>query len=149
MSRPVYALKRVHGLLADDQQFAVALPEARRLAELNRRFARLIPSGLAQACRVVALHGDTALVYCSHGAAAARLRSQSSSVACGLATPAVPVAGVKIKVRADWVTAPRQAKAGIGDAGLQAWRSLAEELPDNGLRSAVLRLLGHHRGDRE
>ncbi len=144
MPRPATTLVRVRGLLSEDRALAVLLPQARRLAELNRRFCRAVPKGLVQSCRVAALDGETAVIFCSHGAAAARLRNQAATVAKGLSTSGAAVSHIKVKVRADWQTPERPGKAGMNQAALDAWQSLETALPDGGLRSAVARLLGHH-----
>jgi hypothetical protein len=137
---------RVRGVLAEERALAVLLPEARRLARLNERFARAAPAGLARACRVAALEGDTALVYCGHGAAAARLRSQTATLARALDTAETPVAALKVKVRADWAAPARQAKRDMPPAALAAWASLRDELADAALKAAVDRLLRHQGG---
>jgi len=93
-SRP-FPLVRLRGLLQADRSLAVALPEAERLAVLNRRFAGVVPKAVARACRVAAIQGDTALVFCANGAAASRVRAQAGgarrlvlSRAAGKAGPA-------------------------------------------------------------
>jgi hypothetical protein len=48
-------LQRIRGLLRDNPTLAVALPEAERLRELNRRFAGVVPAAVARACRVAAI----------------------------------------------------------------------------------------------
>ena len=88
------SLVRVSGLLRADRGLAVALPEAERLAALQRRFAGVVPKAVAQACRVAAIQGDVALVFCANGAAASRVRAQAKGVARALdqaADPAEPV----------------------------------------------------------
>mgnify|MGYP005835450813 FL=1 len=138
-------LQRVRGVLAEDRSLALLLPEARRLAELNRLFARVAPSGLARACRVAALTGETALVYCGYGAAAARIRSQAETLARALSAEGRTVSGIKVKVRADWAVTDRPAKQGMGKAALAAWHALDDALPPGDLKDAVERLLRHQR----
>ena len=72
------SLVRVSGLLRADRGLAVALPEAERLAALQRRFAGVVPKAVAQASRVAAIQGDVALVFCANGAAASRVRASTS-----------------------------------------------------------------------
>ena len=147
MSRPPSSFRPTRGLLADAPALAVLLPEARRLAELNRLFIRRVPAGLARACRVVGLEGGNAVVHCSHGAAASRLRSQAGTVAAALAASDLEIAGLKVKVRADWATAERREKPGLGAGALKAGRELDAALPEGELKIAVRRLLHHHRRD--
>lgn len=136
-------MQRVRGVLAADRALALLLPEARRLAELNRLLARVAPSGLTRACRVAAVTGETALIYCGYGAAAARLRSQAESLARALSTEGRTVSAIKVKVRADWAVPDRQAKQGMGEAALAAWHALDGALPPGDLKDAVQRLLRH------
>ncbi len=138
-------LRPVRGLLAEDRSLALLLPEARRLAELNRLFARITPPGLAEACRVAAVTGETALIYCGHGAAAARVRSQAKTLAHALSAAGRTVSAIKVRVRADWAAPDRPAKQGMGRSALEAWLALSRALPPGGLREAVERLLRHQR----
>lgn len=138
-------LQRVRGVLAEDRALALLLPEARRLAELNRLFAGAAPPGLAHACRVAAVTGETALIYCGYGAAAARLRSQAESLARALSTEERKVSAIKVKVRADWAAPERSVKQAMGEAALAAWLALDRALPPGDLRDAVERLLRHQR----
>jgi len=138
-------LQRVGGILAEDRSLALLLPEARRLAELNRLFARVVPTGLARACRVAAVTGETALVYCGNGAAAARVRSQTRTLARALSAEGCAVSKIKVKVRADWAAPDRPAKQGMGESALSAWRALDASLPPGDLKEAVQRLLQHQR----
>jgi hypothetical protein len=136
----------LRNLLRDSPTLAVALPEAERLRELNRRFAGVVPPAVARACRVVAIQGETALLYCANGAAASRVRSQASGVGRVLNRPDAPVLAVKVKVRADWTVPEKREKFGMGGAALAAFRDLDEHLPEGDLKSAVDALLARRRG---
>jgi hypothetical protein len=139
-------MQRVRAILRSDPTLAVALPEAERLRELNRRFATVVPAAVARACRVAAIQGETALVYCANGAAASRVRSQATGVGQALTRPDVPVLAVKVKVRADWTLPEKHEKAGLGSAALAAFRDLDKELPEGDLKAAVDALLARRRG---
>lgn len=147
MSASAYktALEHVRGLIAQDRTLVLLVPEAQRLQELNRRFARAVTPAVARVCRIVDLEGKTAIVYCGNGAAASRLRSQSTTVARALSTPDAAVDGLKIKLRADWNLPTRPEKAGLGGKALQAWDELEGQLPEGGLKAAVDRLIRHHK----
>lgn len=134
-------LVRVRGLLQADHSLSVALPEAERLVALNRRFAGVVPKAVALACRVAAIQGDTALVFCANGAAASRVRAQAKGVAQALAQAGVPVSTVKVKVRADWSLPERPEKHDMPAAALGAFQELETTLPDGELKEAVERLL--------
>ena len=139
-------LIRLRSLLRDTPLLAVALPEAERLHELNRRFAGVVPAAVARACRVAAISGETALVYCANGAAASRVRSQATGVGQALTRPEAPVLAVKVKVRADWTLPEKREKTGMGPAALAAFRDLDNNLPDGDLKAAVDALLARRRG---
>ncbi len=142
-------LVRLRGLLQADRLLAVALPEAERLAELNRRFAATVPKAVARACRVAAIQGDTALVYCANGAAASRVRAQAQGLARALSQArsqdGQPVAAVKVKVRADWALPEPPEKQDMPPAALTAFQSLEDSLPEGDLKDAVERLLARRR----
>lgn len=134
-------LIRVRGLLAAEGQWAAALPEAQRMAELQRRFAGVVPPAVARACRVASIQGDTAHVYCANGAAASRVRAQGKGVARVLGSPEAAVNAVKVKVRADWNLPERPPKSDFPQPALNAFRDLDQALPDGPLKEAVERLL--------
>ncbi len=140
---PLISLRK---LLRDNPVLEVALPEAERLRELNRRLAEVVPAAVARACRVVAISGDTALLHCANGAAASRVRSQAGGVGRALSRPEAPVLAVKVKVRADWTVPEKREKFGLGNAALAAFRNLDEHLPEGDLKAAVDALLAKRRG---
>jgi len=136
-------LQRLRALLAEDRALALLLPEARRLAELNRLFAKAAPAGLARACRVASLTGEVVLIYCGHGAAAARVRSQAKTLARALSVAGRVVREIQVKVRADWAVPDRPVKRGMDAKALVAWQALDRTLPPGGLKEAVAQLLRH------
>lgn len=140
------SLVRLHGLLASERQFAVALPEAERMAGLNRLFAGVVPAAVARACSVAAIQGETAIIFCGNGAAASRVRAQAKGVAKALGRAEAPVTSVRVKVRADWSVPERPEKQDMPAAGVRAFRDLDAMLPEGGLKAAVERLLAHRRG---
>jgi len=139
------SLQRLRILIGQERGFAVLLPEAERLIELNKRLAWALPTALAGACRVVAVAGGEARIYCDSGAAASRLRSLATSTAKALSSPKLPVERIKVRVQADWSRPVRPAKQGMGAAGLAAWDDLDRTLSPGGLKEAVDHLLLHHR----
>lgn len=141
-----FPLLRVRGLLQAEPHFAVALPEAERLFELNRRFAGVVPAAVARACRIAAVQGDNAVIFCANGAAASRVRAQAKGVASALSRADAPVGSIKVKIRADWSVPPAPEKHDIPTAGLNAFKALEGSLPDGGLKSALERLLNRRRG---
>ena len=145
MSYRPSSMQSVRGLLRCDPMLSVALPEAQRLTELNRRFAGVVPAAVARACRVAAIQGETALVYCANGAAASRVRSQASGVGRALTRVDAPVLAVKVKVRADWTLPEKHEKKGMGPAALAAFRDLDQTLPEGDLKAAVDALLAKRR----
>jgi hypothetical protein len=148
-ARPV-ALKtshlvRLRGLFQADRLFAVALPEAERLAALNRAFAGVVPKAVARACRVAAIQAETALVFCADGAAASRVRAQAKGVAQALSRNEVPVSALRVKVRADWSLPAPPEKQDLPKTALRAFQALDQDLPDGALKDAVERLLARRR----
>lgn len=136
---------RVRGLLGRERQWAALLPEAERLRELNRRFARAVSPALARACQIVAVTQGEVVVHCASGVAASRLRGQAASVARALSRPDQPLSGLKIRVRADWSTPPKPEKAGLNNQALAAWEDLEARLPEGDLKAAIDRLVRHQR----
>ncbi len=140
-----FTLQRVRGLLRSEPQFAVALPEAERLFELNRRFAGIVPAAVARACRVASIQDAVALIHCANGAAASRVRAQAKGVAGVLSRPDAPVESLKVKIRADWNLPPAPEKHDIPVSGLHAFEALEDSLPEGDLKSALARLIERQR----
>lgn len=138
-------LVRVRGLLRENRQLAAALPEAESLRELNQRFAGVVPREVARACRVAALRGDTAMLFCANGAAASRVRAQAKGIARALTRDDAPVRSVSVKVRADWAPPPPPPRRELPASALRAFEALDHELPEGDLRTAVERLLARRR----
>ncbi len=138
-------LVRLRGLLQAERQFAVALPEAEQLASLNRSFAGVVPKAVARACRVAAIQSETAMVFCSNGAAASRVRAQAKGVAQALSRAGMPVTAVKVRVRADWTLPVLPEKQELPTTALRAFRELDDTLPEGDLKAAVERLLARRR----
>ncbi|OYY94301.1 MAG: hypothetical protein B7Y41_08255 [Hydrogenophilales bacterium 28-61-23] len=136
-----FQLVRVSGLLQAQQQLAVALPEAERMFELNRRFAGVVPPAVARACTVAALQGDVALIFCANGAAASRVRAQAKGVASVLSRADAPIGSLKVKIRADWSVPTPAEKQDIPTVGLNAFKQLENSLPDGALKTALERLI--------
>lgn len=132
---------RVRGLLAAERQFAVALPEAERMARLSHLFASVVPAAVARACSVAAIQGDTALLYCSNGAAASRVRAQAKSIARVLSQVDTPVAVLRVKVRADWAKPEKAEKQDMPKSALHAFQALDDSLREGELKTAIERLL--------
>ncbi|NWG86455.1 MAG: DUF721 domain-containing protein [Hydrogenophilaceae bacterium] len=137
---------RLRGLLKENSSLAALLPEAERLRELNRLFARAVGPQLARACQVATIQGGIAVVYCGNGAAAARLRAQAATVTRALAGAKQPVTELKVKLRADWAQPSRPEKPGMGQKAVQAWEELEANPDDPDLKAAVARLIRHQRG---
>ena len=136
----------MRGLLQADRAFALALPEAERLTQLNRRFAGVVPAAVARACRVAAIRDAVAQIFCANGAAASRVRAQTKGIAKVLHTDLALVETIKVRVRADWnLPAPRD-KLDLPAVALAAFRALDARLPDGDLKAAVERLLARRRG---
>jgi hypothetical protein len=141
-----FSLVRVRGLLQSQPQLAVALPEAERLFGLNRRFAEVVPPAVARACRIAALQGDVAIIFCANGAAASRVRAQAKGVASVLSRSDAPVNSLKVKIRADWSVPTPVEKHDIPAAGMNAFRTLETSLPEGDLKTALERLISRRRG---
>lgn len=142
------SLQRLRLLIGQERSLAVLLPEAERLKALNDRLKHVLPPAVARSCQVVATANGEARILCASGAAAARIRSQSSTLARALSTPNHPVDRIRVRVEADWSRPDRPAKQGMGRAALSAWNELDHELPSGALKEAVEHLLRHHRASR-
>lgn len=141
----INTLQRIRGLIESERALAVLLPEAERMAILDRRLRALLPPRIGPRCRVMTLEAGSLVVHCDNAAAASRLRSQAKSLAGALSTPRQPVTGLTVKVRADWSRAEKPEKPGLGRDALGALDALAGQLPDGALRAALTRMLDHQR----
>jgi len=141
----INTLQRIRGLIESERALAVLLPEAERLAAIDRRLRAMLPPRIGPRCRAMSLEAGTLVVHCDNAAAASRLRSQAKSLAGALSTPRLPVTGLTVKVRADWGRAEKPEKTGLGREALTALDEFAGQLPDGALRAALARMLEHQR----
>lgn len=143
------SLMRLERWLRHEPALVRLLPEAERIAALNRRLERALPPALARQCRVAIVRAGVAWLHCANGSAASRVRSQARRLAADLSSPAWPIDSVRVRVCADWGRPARPPKPGIGRAGLAAWRALGASLPEGALKAAVTRLLARQGSDED
>lgn len=141
----INTLQRIRGLIESERTLAVLLPEAERMAAIDRRLRALLPPRIGPRCRAMSVESGTLVVHCDNAAAASRLRSQAKSLAGALSTPKQPISDLRVRVRADWNRAEKPEKSGLGPEALEALDVFAGQLPDGALRTALTRMLDHQR----
>ncbi|HEX6004916.1 MAG TPA: DciA family protein [Burkholderiales bacterium] len=132
------------GALLGAPELAALSRKARRLAELQERYARCAPSPLARASRVADCRSGTLLVVADNAAVAAKLRQLVPSLLSNMREREAEITGIRIAVQVKEVaddadTRPRAEHAEIEN--IDVFRALADTLPQSPLKSAVMALI--------
>jgi hypothetical protein len=121
---------------------------ARRLADAQGRVDRALPGALLGQVRVMRVSPAQLDLACASGAIASRLRHQTETLLKTLEKRGLAVAALRVHVRPELVAPWREPveKAGIPGPGLAALETLDGEIEAGPLKTALDRLLRHHRG---
>jgi hypothetical protein len=137
-------------------QAHVFLTEAAPLRALNRQVQLLLnlqrvwqgiaPASLAAVSRMGQSEAGEIVLYCDHGAAAAKLRQLLPTLAAALRDKGIPSSCMQVKVRARaQPVAPRAVpKREISHAGLETLAQLRDEIEAGSLQAALDHLLAQH-----
>lgn len=136
----------IESLLEKNEGSARLLAHARLLQSLSRRYAALVPAGLAHYSRVANFKSGTLIIHADNGAVAAKLRQMSQRLSDAFRQSGVQCNGMEIKVQPTEIPCQstashikplsRKSAATLGD--------MAGSMPqDSPLRAALEHLLAH------
>lgn len=122
---------------------AGVLAHARLLLQLERRFAVLVPSGLASACRVANYKSGKIVIHAENGAVATKLRQMSQRLCSDLSTNGVQcsVMEVKIQPRQNPYQSMHSTQKPLSAGVCGTLEATAASLPEGELKRALETLL--------
>jgi hypothetical protein len=126
-----------------------AMRQAQALSALQRQFDAVLPARFRGEAQVVALEEGELRVRCSNGAIASRLRLEAQNLADAMQKRGLAVRRVNLKVQPanPRKTPPPHAKAPLPAAARQAFESASEQLEEGEVKTALQRLLKHHKAN--
>lgn len=132
-------------LIGKDKQLAKLVGEAHSLLRLDALWQRLLPEALRGQSQVAALRDGRLLVFAEHAALVTRLRFLEGGLRTQLTNAGWPVTQIRVKIGRPLGPAPRENHLHIGETGLQALEDASHTLHDQGLKTALARLVLHQR----
>ena len=144
-------LHTIGDLLGATQELRTLSARARRLRELQTLYVGSAPRGLAQSSRVRNLRGGTLLISADNAAVAAKLRQLAPTLLASIRKSEAEITAIRIEVQVSGAlherTPASRKKPLLADA-IQEFDGLAKRIPDGSLKSALARLVRHHRKTR-
>lgn len=136
----------IESLLEKNAGTARLLAHARLLQKLSRRYAAMVPAGLAQASRVANFKSGTVVIHADNGAVAAKLRQMSQRLSDAFRQSGVQCNGIEVKVQPTEIpcqSSPSHVKP-LTARSAAALRGMAAGLQQGSpLRAALEHLLAH------
>jgi hypothetical protein len=132
-------------LIKKDKGLAALVGEAHAMLRLDTLWQRLLPDALRGQSQVASLRDGRLLVFAEQAAVATRLRFLEGGLRTRLNDAGWPVAQIRIKIGRPLGPPARENHLVIGEEGLHALEQAAHELEDEGLKTALERLVRHQR----
>ena len=132
--------------LDQPEGIAPLMPQARRLIELRRILAAVLPESLARWSSIANVKQGRVIIFAANGAVAAKLRLLSPALLEQLSKRGTEVTGLEVRVQPSppsLQAADKSAK--MSSSGASSLEELCEQLPDSELKNAVGRLASRHR----
>nr|WP_199066122.1 DciA family protein [Chromobacterium sp. ASV5] len=135
----------VNDIARQDSHLARLTAAARDLMALDRAFKKLIPEGMAEACRAVRIRDDELVIYADNGIVAGRLRMTAAGLLPQLAQLGYVAGKVRVKVDLKLARKPRVKTIAISEQALDGIEEAADCVQNQEVRQALARLIAHHR----
>ena len=131
--------KKIRAYLDSVAGIAALLPQAERLIELRRIFAKLAPQQLLRSSSIVNYKQGKVVIFAENSAVAAKLKLLSPQLVDGFTNQGVEATGIRVEVQPleSPQPVPRTKQARLTAGGADHLRTLAERLPDSSLKQAV------------
>jgi len=123
-----------------DQAEGIAplMPQARRLIELRRILATVLPESLARQSSVANVKQGKVIVFAVNGAVATKLRLMSPALLKQLSLRGIEVTGLEVRVQPTAPSAQVPEKSTkMNSVVASSLADLCEQLPDSELKSVV------------
>ncbi|MGB5080463.1 MAG: DUF721 domain-containing protein [Burkholderiales bacterium] len=132
--------------LDQPEGIAPLMPQARRLIELRRILAAVLPESLARWSSIANVKQGRVIIFAANGAVAAKLRLLSPALLEQLSKRGTEVTGLEVRVQPSSPSLQAADKsAKMSSSGASSLEELCEQLPDSELKNAVGRLASRYR----
>ncbi len=140
--------KNLRAYLDSATGIAALLPQAERLIELRRIYAKIIPQQLLRSSSIVNYKQEKVVIFAENNAIAAKIKLLSPRLVSDFSKRGVQVTGIRLEVQ------PRQSRqkdtvekrAVLSPAGAESLEALAKRLPDSTLQRTLTQLAGRKTG---
>jgi len=117
------------------------IPQAKRLLELRRILAELLPESLVRSCSIANCKQGKIIIFATHSAAAAKLKLMRPALSEQLLKRGVQVTGIEVQVQPLGPSAEAIEKsAKLSHNAKENLTRLEAQLPDSELKNAVARM---------
>jgi len=132
--------------LDQSEGIAPLMPQARRLIELRRILATVLPESLARRSSIANIKQGKLVVFAASGAVAAKLRLMSPALLEQLSKRGIEVTELEVRVQPPLPLpqAPEKS-AKMSSKGASELNHLCEQLPDSELKKALIQLAHKYR----
>ena len=141
-------LRTIGTLLGATDELKALSARARRMRELQTLYLGSAPRDLGRLSRVKNLRGGTLLISADNAAVASKLKQLSPTLLASIRKNEAEITAIKIEVQVSGALHERKLKskkAPLTADAIQEFDTLANRMPDGGLKSALARLVRHHR----
>lgn len=145
------AVQKIAALIRTTDNLKALAEKARHLADWQKRYADSVPPALARASRVAGFRSGALLLWTDNAAVAAKLKQLTPRLMTAMNKQANEVTAIRVQVQPARVTKALEkhaAKPGLTPRVLAHFAQLSETVPDPDLKTALEKLIAHHRGDR-
>ena len=139
---------KIGKLLAEAEELKAVSARTRRLRELQKLYCESAPGELAKASRVKGYREGILFIAAENAATAAKLRQMAPTLLTRINKSEPEVTGVRIAVQVhgrEKNVRARSQKTALTTDALKKFDALAKRVGDDDLRSALTRLVQHHR----
>jgi hypothetical protein len=144
-------LKTIGSLLGATDELKTLTAGTRRLRELQTLYVGSAPRDLGRSSRVRNLRGGTLLISADNAAVATKLRHLAPTLLAAIRKSEPQITGLKIEVQvsgAPQERVPQSKKSPLSADAIQEFDALSKRVPDGNLKSALARLVRHHKKTR-
>ena len=132
--------KKIRAYLDSVAGISALLPQAERLVELRRIYAKLAPHQLLRSSSIVNYKQGNVVIFAENNAVAAKLKLLSTQLVDGFRNLGVEATGIRLEVQpqADQRMAPATKQAKLSAEGVGYLKILAERLPESKLKQILM-----------
>jgi hypothetical protein len=144
-------LSKIGNLLGASDQLKAVSAHARRMRELQTLYVASAPPDLAVASRVKNLRVGTLIISADNAAVAAKLKQLAPTLLASLRKNEAQITRIRIDVHVSGALherTPKSRKTPLSADAIQEFDALEKRMPDGDLKSALARMVRHHRKTR-